>query len=407
MRIAVLGAGILGSCTALELAKRGFQVDLLDQQATPVTQASLGNEGKIHLGFIYANEPDFSTAKTLIVGAFHFSALLQRWCDLSDLQQHLSTPFVYGIHAQSMLSESAIHTHFQQIETLYRELRTSTHLDYLDLPGDFVFEKLPQPETEAIFDPGQITTAYRTIEHAIDTAWVADLLRQAVFDQPKINWLGNTWVEQATLLDNGQVAVTVEQGEDQICIPYDRVVNCLWEGRLQLDASMGMRPTRQWLHRYKLGIYLQFRRAYPMIPSTTLMLGCFGDVVNFQNHKIYFSWYPECMIGMSQDLSPPNWMKTTTPERLDAIFTKSFDQLAAIHPVLHQIHPDDILDRTIRGGEIFAWGKTDIDDIASELHHRYKIGIHSVGNYHSVDTGKYTIAPYYAMEVSDRITGSV
>lgn len=405
MKIAVLGAGILGSCTALELAKRGFQVDLFDKHAVPVTQASLGNEGKIHLGFVYANEPDSHTAKTLIVGAFYFSTLLKRWCDLSDLHQHLSTPFVYGVHTQSMLPEFAVQAHFQHIQTLYRDLHTSTHLKYLDLPGNFVFEQLSPQQTEAIFAPGQMVRAYRTIEHAIDTTWVADLLRQAVFDQPKINWFGNTWVEQATLLDNGKITVTVQQGEAQSDIPYDRVVNCLWEGRLQLDASMGIRSARRWLHRYKLGIYLQVRRAYPMIPSTTLILGCFGDVVNFQNHKFYFSWYPECMIGMSQELLPPDWMKTMTPERLDAIFTKSLSQLAAIHPVLHQMNSDDILDRTMRGGDIFAWGKTDIDDIASELHHRYNIGVHSVGNYHSVDTGKYTIAPYYAMEVCDRITG--
>ena len=30
-----------------------------------------------------------------------------------------------------------------------------------------------------------------------------------------------------------------------------------------------------------------------------------------------------------------------------------------------------------KGGVIFAWGSTDIDDATSELHTRYEIGVHS------------------------------
>jgi hypothetical protein len=358
------------------------------------------------LGLVYANEPALHTAKTLMVGAFHFSNLLKRWCDLGDLHHHLSTPFIYGLHTQSMLLEAAIDAHFCQIERLYRDLRSSTRLNYLDLPGDFVFEKLTPHQTGKIFALDRITTAYRTIEHAIDTAWVAEKLREAVVNQPKITWWGNTKVEQAARLENGQIGITLQTKVEMMTLPYDRVINCLWEGRLQLDASLGIYPARPWLHRFKLGIYLQFCRAYPEIPSTTLMLGSFGDVVNFQDRKIYCSWYPDCMVGMSQELSPPNWQATLTSEKLEDIFQRSMVQLTAIHPVLQQITPEAILDKKICGGEIFAWGKTDIDDITSELHHRYQIGIHSIDNYHSIDTGKYTTAPYFAMKVCDRISQS-
>ena len=54
---------------------------------------------------------------------------------------------------------------------------------------------------------------------------------------------------------------------------------------------------------------------------------------------------------------------------------------------------------------IFAWGATDIDDPQSELHHRHDIGIHTTGNYHSIDPGKFTMVPMFAMEVADRLAG--
>jgi hypothetical protein len=61
----------------------------------------------------------------------------------------------------------------------------------------------------------------------------------------------------------------------------------------------------------------------------------------------------------------------------------------------------------VAGGYIFAWGKTGIADPRSELHGRSDIGIQSHGRYHSVDTGKYGMGPYFADLLADRICGEV
>ena len=60
----------------------------------------------------------------------------------------------------------------------------------------------------------------------------------------------------------------------------------------------------------------------------------------------------------------------------------------------------------VRGGVIYARGDTDVDDEASELHERHRVGPFTHGAYHSVDTGKYTLAPLFALKLADRITGS-
>ena len=57
----------------------------------------------------------------------------------------------------------------------------------------------------------------------------------------------------------------------------------------------------------------------------------------------------------------------------------------------------------LRGGAIVAWGASDIADPDSGLHERWRVGPRSYGPYHSVDTGKYCLAPLFAMEVADRI----
>ena len=49
-RVAVLGAGILGSSLALFLARAGVRGTLFDKADRPMAAASRWTEGKIHLG---------------------------------------------------------------------------------------------------------------------------------------------------------------------------------------------------------------------------------------------------------------------------------------------------------------------------------------------------------------------
>ena len=54
-------------------------MDLYDRCAAPATQAAYWNEGKIHLGLVYANDPTGQTHGRMLEGAMRFEALLTRW----------------------------------------------------------------------------------------------------------------------------------------------------------------------------------------------------------------------------------------------------------------------------------------------------------------------------------------
>src|SRR4029077_9220616 len=64
MRVGVLGGGLQGCCTALALAERGAEVILFDKNDALLSRVAVANEGKIHLGYMYAGDPTLSTAKT-------------------------------------------------------------------------------------------------------------------------------------------------------------------------------------------------------------------------------------------------------------------------------------------------------------------------------------------------------
>src|SRR5438876_6379670 len=95
--VAVLGAGLQGACVALELASRQIKVDLYEKGPTCVTGASANNEGKIHLGFLFARDSSLRSSEAMIRGALSFSPLLRRWLGKTLDGVPVSSPFHYAI----------------------------------------------------------------------------------------------------------------------------------------------------------------------------------------------------------------------------------------------------------------------------------------------------------------------
>src|SRR5260370_12608277 len=84
MRVGVLGGGLQGCCVALSLAQHDIDVALFDRNDKLLSRAAVANEGKIHLGYMYANDPSHSTARMMMRGALVFAPSFAR---------HLAFPY--------------------------------------------------------------------------------------------------------------------------------------------------------------------------------------------------------------------------------------------------------------------------------------------------------------------------
>ena len=62
MTAAILGGGLQGCCTAVALAEQGANVVLFEQSYSLLSRTAVANEGKIHLGYMYAGDPTLKTA---------------------------------------------------------------------------------------------------------------------------------------------------------------------------------------------------------------------------------------------------------------------------------------------------------------------------------------------------------
>lgn len=400
MRVAVLGAGMQGVCTALELADRGVNVDLIERADDLMTGAATANEGKIHLGYVYGADRSLDTARRMIEGAMVFAPLVRRWIGsaLDDVPR--SSEFIYAVHRDSQLSSEDVECHLGLCAELVDEASARPGSDYFG-------QTLARPtalrasEREAAFDSELIVAAFRTGELAVDPVGLAEVLKARVRSEPRIEVRTGCRVVRL-LTEAGVPAVVTDGAEGTITSRYDHVVNALWDSRIAMDATRGEVPTRPWLHRFKYGLRIPSSTATAEVPTMVVVQGPFGDVVRYSNGALYLSWYPACCVGSSADLLPPDWTNDGNTD-LAKIAGDTLTAFSTLLTALPDFKLENLAEGALRGGSITAWGDTDIDDPSSELHNRYDIGVHSTGRHHSIDTGKYTMAPLFAQLCADRI----
>jgi glycine/D-amino acid oxidase-like deaminating enzyme len=401
MRVAVLGGGFQGVCAALELASRGIEVDLFDRNAALITQAGARNEGKIHLGYVYAADRSFATAKTMISGALAFAPTVRRWIGSKLDTVARSSRFHYLVHSESMVGPEAIRRHFDEVA---RALALAADVDGQEYFGIDLREphrELGDSERRCSYD-GKVSAAIETREISVDAIALAGVLRDAVAACPRVRVRLATTVTAAARDEHG-VEVALRDANGNYCERYDHAVNALWDGRQEIDTSAGVNSAGTHVYRCKYGLRIAYSALAPPVPSVTIVLGPFGDVVNYGNGELYLSWYPVCLAGLATGRADSAWTLDPNAAAASRVARDAVDALATLIPALGRIPHAAVQDAVVRGGIIVARGETDIVDPKSGLHRRYEIGVESHGRYHSIDIGKYTMAPLFARHVADRI----
>jgi hypothetical protein len=386
----------------MELASEGISVDLYDKNDRCMSQASAQNEGKIHLGYVYANDRSLRTARTMIKGAITFASLMRRWIGDAIDSVPVSTPFHYVVHTESLLGIDAIEHHFRRTHSAAIEESRDTPLDYFGADYRVPPARMSEGECSSLFDRLKVAAAYRTAEMSIDPQALAAIVRDRLSADPHINCLMQTHVH-GVAPDDSRVTVNAEKCGCRTRENYDHVVNALWDGRLAVDRTVGLHPERPWLYRVKHYLRMRAPGLASTLPSTTVVLGAFGDLVAFGDGSLCLSWYPAGMRGASPDLIPPAWPLVLDESASLAMRDDILEGLRRIVPAVGRLTPETVECCRVNAGIIFAWGSTDIHDPASGLHERHAIGPHSRGRYHTIDTGKLTMAPFFGKMVADRI----
>lgn len=401
-RIAIIGAGITGTLTAIGLAQQGFRVDLIERNCEAVTEASLYNEGKIHLGFLYAHDHTWETPRLMIEGARTFGPIVRRLTGF-DVNTILSTPFFYGVHRESLVTADAFTSHLSRCTSTFNEVVQAEGGAYVDGNRAITARVCERNEWEDLFDPEIFSDFFATSERSVDPQRLASHLRTALAAEELIQWWPSTSVEQVCPNGDGSWTLKGSGGELIAAGKYDLVINAAWSDLVRLDEQIGLESLTEWSYRYKLANRVHRSVSTTDLLSVTIVLGAFGDLVNFGDQGgIFVSWYPHGRLIFTESVELPDWNGAEHEHEREAAYEKSRIAWEEMSPQFRALHViNDPVD--VRGGIILASGRLDVDDPNSALHSRVQVGITRSGTYFSVNTGKYTLAPLMAQNVISQV----
>jgi glycine/D-amino acid oxidase-like deaminating enzyme len=401
MRVGVLGGGLQGCCVALSLAERGIYVTLFDRNDQLLSRAAVANEGKIHLGYMYANDPSQSTARLMMQGALAFAPFFARHLGVAKDSMTVSRPAAYVVHRDSQRTPQQVSGYLATVHALICEASGGRSDAYFGRELSEVPRMWSPAERETQFDPQVALAAFDTPEVAIDPVALAAAVRDRIYSDRRIDV--RLQHEVISVEDGNGLEVGLETPDGTDRERFDHVVNALWDGRFAINEKRGMRANRPWLHRLKYGVSFRLPAGANLPPSATFVSGPFGEVVSYGDGLTYLTWYPVCLQGISNNVTPPEW-PTYPPEPLRShLLEGTLNAMAQFVHSLRELDPSELENVTVKGGVIVAWGQTDIYDPGSELHRRFEIGVTSTGRFHSVDPGKLTMAPYFADVCAGRI----
>ena len=398
-RVAVLGAGIMGSATALFLARLGMDVTVVDEAPAPFTGASRWNEGKIHLGFLYAGDPTGATAVKLLPAGLAFKALTEELIGTA-LGGHVTpTDDIYLVHRRSVVPAAAVEEHLSTVAG-----RAGEHPEagrYLVDVSRCRVRALARTEIAEIANADEVVAGFAVPERSVETTWVADRFVEALADETRIAPAMNTRVAGVRPAADGGWQVDCRP---PVAARFDAVVNALWHGAPAVDATVGLAPAAAWSHRFRLALFV---RAAPDVaaPSAVLVTGPFGDIKNYGGGRFYLSWYDAGLVAEGRGLAPPPLPVLDAPAR-ERVGTAIVAELGARIPAARHVVAAAVETR-LEGGWVFAVGEGSLADRDATLHRRDRFGVRRRGTYFSVDPGKYSTAPWLARRIADAVAAAL
>jgi glycine/D-amino acid oxidase-like deaminating enzyme len=388
---------MFGVCAALSLARRGQPVVLIEGGDDLLEGAGRWNEGKIHLGFLYAGDPSLSTASRLIPGGLAFADVVERLLD-RDIGEFATTDDdLFLVHRKSVVDDAAYATYAERTASLIRNFASQPGAGkyFADMRRAHA-RKLTPSELADVTACDEVTAGFAVPERSVSTLAVADLLKAAVLSEPCIEVRLGAWVTSVRKRDDGLLDVVCDGDQPDGLDAFDVVVNGLWESRIAVDATVGIHPPAPWTHRFRATVYGRCPNA--SFRSAVICTGPFGGVNRYGDGRVYLSWYEAELLAEGTRLQPPRSKARLGKRRKATVAAATIRELTRFFPGVA-----DITDFEVHGGWVYAVGTGSLADRASTLHQRDRFGVVRDGGYISVDTAKYSLAPWIGARVAEMI----
>lgn len=236
-KVGIIGAGIAGCTTALEMAKNGHEVTIFEQNADILQGTSSRTPGRMGLGYHYF---DFDTAKLYMEQTINF---IKRYPDCflgnDSNQSHLQNGHYFIVNDSLIETQELMYTYDQvaaEYEKMVREdpsnnIFNTTHLHRSLNPREYRDE----------IDSSKVSFAIETKERLLDWKKFDHRLRDEISNYSNIRIITDYKIDDVSMAQDGKF-ILLSNGdargvEDH---SFDYIVNCSWQNIDLINQEIGL-----------------------------------------------------------------------------------------------------------------------------------------------------------------------
>lgn len=277
--VAIIGGGIAGCETALELANKGHKVIIYEQDSDILQGTSAKTFGRLGLGYHYFHS---ETAEHYMRQTVEFMKKHSD-CFIGDE----STPYLqhgrYFIVKNSLVDAEELMANYDAIGKKFEKMCQkdqsnnifgTTHLSTVLYRSDFKYD----------VNSDKVAFAFETEERLLDWQKFSKKLKDEIINHPNIEFRTGSPVQDVSSDESGKFVVKQGEVENK----FDYVVNCTWQSIEALNEKLGIGdahlkkddPAQAIISRLKLLVEIEIPEGFKEKPS---MFFCVGPHAMFSN----------------------------------------------------------------------------------------------------------------------------